>query len=561
MKRSLKIISLCMVLVMLFAALPMIPSVSAKVIYDYRFYNIKEIEFFALRDLYADIEESPTMGIGANITLHNGDVYFCDLGYDYQDSYLKQHPEVIDRETLLHFLSDNHDIQFKPRHSTNNVGKVDVNIVMIHPGTVYPEPNFQYNKSVTLNVVKNPVDSIEVLVNGSSYINKGGEIGYYSFQGVFVSEKTKLQINYTDGNTRIVTFGGDYYAYHWYKNLDGNNVIEYSDYYKYSTYNGEEVPEGAVVKGTPRHEIQFRIDLSIKELNDPDDDDPDDDPDDDDYVYIAVETVTFMAREASFYDDYIPLCYRASVSLDCKDWLEVNQYIYIVGDIFDVYPISGCSTLTFDPEVLLVDAVETKSGQTFFYDYDDQINVTGRMNVSNVDTVQFWCKEPGVATIRSEGTLSFIKPVTPWPPLSGTQTSFLDPAGTVTIQLLNEDNHEYGHTLVYGNNCSYSIPYVYPGTFILRASKKNHVTRDYEITVSGDTDRTQDIELHPIGDIDGDGEVTNYDYGRVNSHAKGKSKLTGYEFLCGDVDGDGEITNFDAGKVNSHARGKSSLWS
>ena len=104
----------------------------------------------------------------------------------------------------------------------------------------------------------------------------------------------------------------------------------------------------------------------------------------------------------------------------------------------------------------------------------------------------------------------------------------------------------------------YSFDGVAEGAYTLRISKKNHVTRDYEVTVSGDT--TQDAKIHPIGDISGDGKVNTFDYGRVNSHARSKSTLTGYEFLCGDVNNDGKVNNFDAGRVNSVARSKSSLW-
>ena len=104
----------------------------------------------------------------------------------------------------------------------------------------------------------------------------------------------------------------------------------------------------------------------------------------------------------------------------------------------------------------------------------------------------------------------------------------------------------------------YSFDGVAEGAYTLRISKKNHVTRDYEVTVSGDT--TQDAKIHPIGDISGDGKVNNFDYARANSHAKGKSTLTGYEFLCGDVNNDGKVNTFDAGRINSMGKGKSTLW-
>ena len=141
--------------------------------------------------------------------------------------------------------------------------------------------------------------------------------------------------------------------------------------------------------------------------------------------------------------------------------------------------------------------------------------------------------------------------------VSGTETSFLSDSETVTVQLLQSGSVKYSATTK-GKTASYSIPNVANGAYTLRVSKKNHVTRDYAITVSGDT--TQVVKIHPLGDINGDGQVNNFDFGRVNSHARGKSTLTDYEFLCGDINNDGNINNFDAGRINSHARGKSSLW-
>ena len=58
----------------------------------------------------------------------------------------------------------------------------------------------------------------------------------------------------------------------------------------------------------------------------------------------------------------------------------------------------------------------------------------------------------------------------------------------------------------------------------------------------------------PLGDVNGDGSVTNFDYSKVNQHVckiEGK-ELTDYAFACADVNEDGSVTNFDAGKINQH---------
>ena len=62
------------------------------------------------------------------------------------------------------------------------------------------------------------------------------------------------------------------------------------------------------------------------------------------------------------------------------------------------------------------------------------------------------------------------------------------------------------------------------------------------------------------GDINGDGRVNTSDVGKANSHAKGTSTLTGYDFACADVNGDGRVNTSDVGKINSHAKGTNKLW-
>ena len=106
----------------------------------------------------------------------------------------------------------------------------------------------------------------------------------------------------------------------------------------------------------------------------------------------------------------------------------------------------------------------------------------------------------------------------------------------------------------------YNLVNVPAGSYTLTISKKNHVTRDYEITVA-DADVTQDVKIHPLGDVTGDGKISTADYGKANSHARNKTLLQGYELKCADViGGDGKVGTADAGRINSAAKGKMSLW-
>ena len=144
--------------------------------------------------------------------------------------------------------------------------------------------------------------------------------------------------------------------------------------------------------------------------------------------------------------------------------------------------------------------------------------------------------------------------------VSGTATSFGSDTDNVILQLIAEGYSEADYEVfVQGNSANYSIAGVAPGTYTMKVMKNNHVTREYTVTVSAEN-VTQDVKIHLKGDINGDGKVNTSDVGKANSHAKGTSTLTGYDFACADVNGDGKVNTSDVGKINSHAKGTNKLW-
>ena len=144
--------------------------------------------------------------------------------------------------------------------------------------------------------------------------------------------------------------------------------------------------------------------------------------------------------------------------------------------------------------------------------------------------------------------------------ISGTATSFGSATDNVTVQLIasGESTAAY-EAIVKGDATGYSIAGVLPGTYTMKVMKQNHVTREYTVTV-GSSNVVQDVKIHLKGDINGDGRVNTSDVGKANSHAKGTSTLTGYDFACADVNGDGRVNTSDVGKINSHAKGTNKLW-
>ncbi len=144
--------------------------------------------------------------------------------------------------------------------------------------------------------------------------------------------------------------------------------------------------------------------------------------------------------------------------------------------------------------------------------------------------------------------------------LSGTVKSFGSTTDPVTVQLFKSGSSAAAYsTTVKGNSASYTISGVASGTYTMKVSKKNHVTRAYSVTVTTGT-KTQNAQIHLLGDVNGDGRINTSDVGKANMHAKNKKLLTGYEFACADINGDGRINTSDVGKINMHAKNKKRLW-
>ena len=144
--------------------------------------------------------------------------------------------------------------------------------------------------------------------------------------------------------------------------------------------------------------------------------------------------------------------------------------------------------------------------------------------------------------------------------VSGSFTSYLDSAETVKVQLFKTGESAASYEVnVTGNTGSYSIEAVESGSYIMKVSKKNHATREFELTV-GDKDVAQDVKINPVGDINGDGKINIVDYTIAKQCAQSKLSLSGYEFSCADVTGDGKVNIVDYTRIKQHAQSKTFLW-
>ena len=144
--------------------------------------------------------------------------------------------------------------------------------------------------------------------------------------------------------------------------------------------------------------------------------------------------------------------------------------------------------------------------------------------------------------------------------VSGMVTSFGEESEKTTVQLFpsGSDTPAFSVTLT-GTHAMYSFTGVEAGTYTMKVSKANHVTREYTVVV-GNSPIPLDAKIHLKGDINGDGRINVSDVGLANAHAKKVSTLEGYQFDCANVNGDTRITISDVGLLNAHAKKTSLLW-
>lgn len=139
--------------------------------------------------------------------------------------------------------------------------------------------------------------------------------------------------------------------------------------------------------------------------------------------------------------------------------------------------------------------------------------------------------------------------------------TFGSDADDVMVQLIAEGSETAAYTAtVKGNTDGYSFEGVTPGTYTMTVSMVNHVTRTYTVTV-GDSSQDQDVKLHLLGDVTGDGKLNIGDAAKVYSHVKGTASLTDdYILACADASCEGRVNIGDVAKIYGHVKGTAQLW-
>ena len=158
--------------------------------------------------------------------------------------------------------------------------------------------------------------------------------------------------------------------------------------------------------------------------------------------------------------------------------------------------------------------------------------------------------------------------------LRGQVVSFCD-GSDVTVSLFADGSAEPKYTVsVPGGTkdssgqytTTYDIPEVAPGTYTMQVSKKNHVTREYTVTVSGDA-KTQNAEIWLLGDVNGDGVRDMTDVVQICRRFNGKTSVFGngdaltraYRLKVADIYADNSIDTTDINQILRYYNGKSSV--
>lgn len=139
--------------------------------------------------------------------------------------------------------------------------------------------------------------------------------------------------------------------------------------------------------------------------------------------------------------------------------------------------------------------------------------------------------------------------------ISGSVTSFGDEWWeNVYISLSDADgNIIYDSAEIEIDVNEFAFTALNAGEYVMTVSKKGHVTRKYEISIT-DESLQIDVKIHISGDVNGDGKVTVADYAKVLKHTKKTETLSDYEFDCADVTADGRVTVADYAKILKHVK-------
>lgn len=139
--------------------------------------------------------------------------------------------------------------------------------------------------------------------------------------------------------------------------------------------------------------------------------------------------------------------------------------------------------------------------------------------------------------------------------VSGTVNSFGSNNDDLIVQLIENGTSEPAYeTIVKGNNAYYSFSNVAIGTYTMKVMKKNHVAREYTVTVSSGN-VSQNAKICLLGDVNADGSINILDATEVQKNITGMVSFDSYQKKLADVNNDGGVSVVDATLIQKYVVG------
>lgn len=139
--------------------------------------------------------------------------------------------------------------------------------------------------------------------------------------------------------------------------------------------------------------------------------------------------------------------------------------------------------------------------------------------------------------------------------VSGTVNSFGSNTDDLIVQLIEKGISEPAYeTIVKGNNAYYSFNNVATGIYTMKVMKKNHVDREYTVTVSSGN-VSQNVKICLLGDVNADGEINVLDANEVQKNVTRVVSLDSYQKKLADVNNNGGVSVVDATLIQKYIAG------
>ena len=158
---------------------------------------------------------------------------------------------------------------------------------------------------------------------------------------------------------------------------------------------------------------------------------------------------------------------------------------------------------------------------------------------------------------ENEEVIGYENAPVPGVTVSGKVESYIA-EGEITLELIR-DGEVLSTVTHVGQTVSYAFMEVEAGSYVVRISKENHTTREYELVV-GEEDVELDMKICPKGDVTGDGAVTIKDFQRLLRHVNRTAPLEGYALACGNVTNDNTCNIKDFQRLLKHINRTSLLF-